>query len=294
MMDGGAGLGPEKGCCPDDNEADTINSILFSPSFRPAPDIFPESPPVRTPSSLRPPSTRAPQSLERRAVPRRAEAQVKLSIHFQDVVVLFTLVCNAQHSIRDCVGTTFNISPFNVLASLRALRPAAAAASTTMSDAATTSTSAAAAAGPSVSLRLGRHRNRNLHSTPMTAQTHTQTHSSSAKSADYFGVENAGTKNVVVLGGSYGGMHAATVLAQKLPPSHRLILIERNSHFNRESREINHGHLECKAHRPCLRPFCQTSTCSHASPCCLAMSTRHSFHIRPSLAVLPSAAVTHT
>lgn len=40
------------------------------------------------------------------------------------------------------------------------------------------------------------------------------------------------TKNVVVLGGSYGGMHAATVLAQKLPPSHRVILIERNSHFN--------------------------------------------------------------
>ncbi|PWY97427.1 hypothetical protein BCV70DRAFT_213617 [Testicularia cyperi] len=40
------------------------------------------------------------------------------------------------------------------------------------------------------------------------------------------------TKNVVVLGGSYGGMHAAAVLAQKLPPSHRVILIERNSHFN--------------------------------------------------------------
>ena len=30
-------------------------------------------------------------------------------------------------------------------------------------------------------------------------------------------------------------MHAASVLAQKLPPSHRVILIERNSHFNRES-----------------------------------------------------------
>lgn len=42
----------------------------------------------------------------------------------------------------------------------------------------------------------------------------------------------AHTQNVVVLGGSYGGMHAATVLAQKLPPSHRVILIERNSHFN--------------------------------------------------------------
>lgn len=40
------------------------------------------------------------------------------------------------------------------------------------------------------------------------------------------------TQNVVVLGGSYGGMHAATVLAQKLPPTHRVVLIERNSHFN--------------------------------------------------------------
>ena len=42
------------------------------------------------------------------------------------------------------------------------------------------------------------------------------------------------TKNVVVLGGSYGGMHAASVLAARLPPTHRVILIERNSHFNRE------------------------------------------------------------
>ncbi|SPC63448.1 uncharacterized protein UHOD_01231 [Ustilago sp. UG-2017b] len=42
----------------------------------------------------------------------------------------------------------------------------------------------------------------------------------------------AHTQNVVVLGGSYGGIHAATVLAQKLPPTHRVILIERNSHFN--------------------------------------------------------------
>lgn len=28
-------------------------------------------------------------------------------------------------------------------------------------------------------------------------------------------------------------MHAAMVLARKLPPSHRVILIERNTHFNR-------------------------------------------------------------
>ncbi|KAE8268861.1 hypothetical protein A4X09_0g3471 [Tilletia walkeri] len=40
------------------------------------------------------------------------------------------------------------------------------------------------------------------------------------------------SKNVVVLGGSYGGMHAATLLAQKLPPTHRVILIDQNSHFN--------------------------------------------------------------
>lgn len=40
-------------------------------------------------------------------------------------------------------------------------------------------------------------------------------------------------KNVLVLGGSYGGLHAAMVLARKLPPTHRVILIERNTHFNR-------------------------------------------------------------
>lgn len=57
---------------------------------------------------------------------------------------------------------------------------------------------------------------------------------SSPRSHDHFGVEASATKNVVVLGGSYGGMHAATVLAQRLPPSHRVVLIERNSHFNRE------------------------------------------------------------
>lgn len=40
-------------------------------------------------------------------------------------------------------------------------------------------------------------------------------------------------RNVLVLGGSYGGMHCASVLAEQLPPGHRVILIERNSHFNR-------------------------------------------------------------
>ncbi|WFD30409.1 hypothetical protein MSPP1_001428 [Malassezia sp. CBS 17886] len=39
-------------------------------------------------------------------------------------------------------------------------------------------------------------------------------------------------KNVVVVGGSYGGMHAAVVLARKLPPTHRVILVEQNTHFN--------------------------------------------------------------
>ncbi|EPQ29158.1 uncharacterized protein PFL1_03445 [Pseudozyma flocculosa PF-1] len=60
-------------------------------------------------------------------------------------------------------------------------------------------------------------------------------HPSAAATASHSARESSSsaiTKNVVVLGGSYGGMHAATVLAQRLPPSHRLILIERNSHFN--------------------------------------------------------------
>jgi NADH dehydrogenase FAD-containing subunit len=38
------------------------------------------------------------------------------------------------------------------------------------------------------------------------------------------------------------GMHAASVLAQRLPPSHRVILVERNSHFNREC--CYHCHFE--------------------------------------------------
>ena len=45
-------------------------------------------------------------------------------------------------------------------------------------------------------------------------------------------------KNVLVLGGSYGGSHAAMVLARKLPPTHRVILIERNTHFNRTSPHV--------------------------------------------------------
>lgn len=43
-------------------------------------------------------------------------------------------------------------------------------------------------------------------------------------------------RNIVVCGGSYGGMHCASHLAEHLPPGYRVILIERNSHFNRASK----------------------------------------------------------
>lgn len=46
-------------------------------------------------------------------------------------------------------------------------------------------------------------------------------------------------KKVISMQVSYSsnrvGLHAASVLSQRLPPSHRVILIERNSHFNRKS-----------------------------------------------------------
>ena len=51
-------------------------------------------------------------------------------------------------------------------------------------------------------------------------------------------VPDHNVKNVLVLGGSYGGSHAAMVLARKLPPTHRVILIERNTHFNRTSPHV--------------------------------------------------------
>ena len=56
-------------------------------------------------------------------------------------------------------------------------------------------------------------------------------------------------------------MHAAMILAARLPPSHRVILIERNSHFNRKS------------------PLTQTSMSFRASPSTLDTSTRHLCHI---------------
>lgn len=39
-------------------------------------------------------------------------------------------------------------------------------------------------------------------------------------------------KNVLVLGGSYAGGRAARLLSQQLPPTHRVILVDRNSHHN--------------------------------------------------------------
>lgn len=39
-------------------------------------------------------------------------------------------------------------------------------------------------------------------------------------------------KNVLVLGGSYAGCRAAELLANSLPSSHRVVLIDRQSHFN--------------------------------------------------------------
>ena len=87
-------------------------------------------------------------------------------------------------------------------------------------------------------------------------------------------------KNVVVLGGSYGGksflayvthltyvgMHAAMVLARKLPPTHRVILIERNTHFNRTL--------------SVPQPDMQTCMCFPGTLSCLDMSTKHLFHTR--------------
>ncbi|KZP00058.1 FAD/NAD(P)-binding domain-containing protein [Calocera viscosa TUFC12733] len=46
------------------------------------------------------------------------------------------------------------------------------------------------------------------------------------------GVVDSRWKNVLVLGGSYGGARAARVLAEGLPPGYRVLLIERQSHFN--------------------------------------------------------------
>lgn len=44
--------------------------------------------------------------------------------------------------------------------------------------------------------------------------------------------ETASPKNVVVLGGSYAGVHLAQRLTETLPTGYRAVLIEKNSHFN--------------------------------------------------------------
>lgn len=42
--------------------------------------------------------------------------------------------------------------------------------------------------------------------------------------------ENA--KNVVIIGGSYAGIHLARRLSETLPMGYKAVLVERNSHFN--------------------------------------------------------------
>lgn len=44
--------------------------------------------------------------------------------------------------------------------------------------------------------------------------------------------ETPSPKNVVVLGGSYAGVHLAQRLTETLPTGYRAVLVERNSHFN--------------------------------------------------------------
>jgi len=45
------------------------------------------------------------------------------------------------------------------------------------------------------------------------------------------------TKTVVVLGAAYAGRRCAQILSSSLPPDWRLVVIDRNTHFNRESTE---------------------------------------------------------
>lgn len=132
-----------------------------------------------------------------------------------------------------------------------------------MTDTVSSSSSPAAAAGAAgrsgqSTGSVGLARSLRQRSTQQTAANHHTPLRRQSSLADRIG-SSASTKNVVVVGGSYGGvyhtgvhavyvrsfadvyfsfffatgMHAASVLAQKLPPSHRVILIERNSHFNR-------------------------------------------------------------
>lgn len=43
------------------------------------------------------------------------------------------------------------------------------------------------------------------------------------------------TKTVVVLGAAYAGRRCAQVLGSTLPPDWRVVVIDRNTHFNRQS-----------------------------------------------------------
>lgn len=49
-------------------------------------------------------------------------------------------------------------------------------------------------------------------------------------------------KSIVILGGSYAGLRAASILSDALPEGSgfRVIVVDRNSHFNRE---LPHGRL---------------------------------------------------
>lgn len=54
-------------------------------------------------------------------------------------------------------------------------------------------------------------------------------------------VGRVSTKTVVVLGAAYAGRRCAQILSSTLPPDWRLVVIDRNSHFNRKSRLVERG-----------------------------------------------------
>jgi len=65
-------------------------------------------------------------------------------------------------------------------------------------------------------------------------------------------------KNIVVVGASYAGSHVAEVLASTLPKTHRVILIDKNSHFNHLYRFVRFGVVpghEAKAFIPYTNIF---------------------------------------
>lgn len=43
-------------------------------------------------------------------------------------------------------------------------------------------------------------------------------------------------KTILILGGAYAGRRAAQLVSGNLPKGWRVVVIEKNSHFNRESR----------------------------------------------------------